>query len=271
MLGSTIVDAAPAAVAAALSSVDAEVVAPAAIHAVACDVYAPCALGSALNDRTVPELACEAVCGAANNQLDTPEAEEVLQARGITYVPDYVANAGGIINIAYETGTYDAAAAHEHVGRIYDTVASCSRRRPQSGERLSVSPTGWPKRRQRRRPPEHPSGRGSLAERPVMGPLRRASAREPPRRAPLPTPPAHPVSFQPVSTSMNSANSKMWTLVHQMQILLARPAVRRPRGTCTLSMPAHTAARRRRATSNDSELHMTGRLMKIMKTKKTTP
>ena len=62
----------------------------------------------------------------------------MLQARGITYVPDYVANAGGIINIAYETGTYDAAAAHEHVGRIYDTVSQLFDAAAQSGERLSV-------------------------------------------------------------------------------------------------------------------------------------
>ena len=134
----TIADVSPAAIAAALSSVEADVVEPGAIHAVACDVYAPCALGSALNDQTVPELACEVVCGAANNQLDTAETEAALQARGITYVPDYVANAGGIINIAYEAGAYDEAAAHDHVGRIYDTVSQLFDTAARSGERLSV-------------------------------------------------------------------------------------------------------------------------------------
>jgi valine dehydrogenase (NAD+) len=101
---------------------DVEVLAPDAIHAVECDVYAPCALGGALNDRTVPELRCRAVCGAANNQLATPGIAGMLEERGIIYVPDYVANAGGIINISYENGRYEGTAARSHVGRIYDTV-----------------------------------------------------------------------------------------------------------------------------------------------------
>jgi valine dehydrogenase (NAD+) len=124
------------------AQLDVEVVPPDAIHAVECDLYAPCALGSALNDRTVPELSCQAVCGAANNQLDTPDTEAALQARGITYVPDYVANAGGIINIAYEAGGYDAEAARSHVARIYDTVARLFEEASRTGERLSVLADG---------------------------------------------------------------------------------------------------------------------------------
>ncbi|HEV8065927.1 MAG TPA: hypothetical protein VGP46_13880, partial [Acidimicrobiales bacterium] len=117
----------------------AAVVEPSQIHAVACDIYAPCALGGALNVVTAPELACAAVCGAANNQLDTPDIEEALQARGIVYVPDYVANAGGVINIAYErNGQYDGEAAVAHVGRIYDTVKSLFDDASRSGDRLSV-------------------------------------------------------------------------------------------------------------------------------------
>ncbi|HXY45606.1 MAG TPA: hypothetical protein VEH29_15575, partial [Acidimicrobiales bacterium] len=61
-----------------------------------------------------------------------------LQSRGITYVPDYVANAGGIINIAYEPGGYDAAAARAYVSRIYDTVTLLFEEAGRSGERLSV-------------------------------------------------------------------------------------------------------------------------------------
>ncbi|MFZ0173405.1 MAG: Glu/Leu/Phe/Val dehydrogenase dimerization domain-containing protein [Acidimicrobiales bacterium] len=134
----SVADVSPAALAAVRSELTAEVVAPEAIHAVPCDLYAPCALGSALNDRTVAELACQAVCGAANNQLDTAHTEKDLQSRGITYVPDYVANAGGIINIAYEAGGYDAAAARAHAGRIYDTVTRLFEEAGRSGEALSV-------------------------------------------------------------------------------------------------------------------------------------
>lgn len=134
----TVADVSPAAVAAAAAIAEVEVVAPEAVHAVACDLYAPCALGSALNERTVPELACEAVCGAANNQLESAAIEVALQDRGITYVPDYVANAGGIINIAYEAGGYDAEAARAHVSRIFDTVRRLFEEARRSGEPLSV-------------------------------------------------------------------------------------------------------------------------------------
>jgi valine dehydrogenase (NAD+) len=114
------------------------VVEPDAIHRVDCDLYAPCALGGGLNGETVPELACEAVCGAANNQLETPAVEVALRSRGITYVPDYVANAGGIINIAYERGGYDPDAAREHVGRIFDTTSRLFEESARSGELLGV-------------------------------------------------------------------------------------------------------------------------------------
>jgi glutamate dehydrogenase/leucine dehydrogenase len=134
----SVADVSSAALRALGAGVGADVVPPDAIHAVECDLYAPCALGSALNERTVPALSCQAVCGAANNQLDTPDTEAALQARGITYVPDYVANAGGIINIAYEAGGYDRAAATAHVGRIYDTVARLFDEAGRTGEPLSV-------------------------------------------------------------------------------------------------------------------------------------
>ena len=74
---------------------------------VECDVFSPCAMGGSLNEQTIPRLRCEAVVGSANNQLATPEDAERLVDSGITYVPDFVANAGGVINIAHETGGYD--------------------------------------------------------------------------------------------------------------------------------------------------------------------
>ncbi|MHB8244590.1 MAG: Glu/Leu/Phe/Val family dehydrogenase [Acidimicrobiales bacterium] len=106
------------------------------IHRTPCDIFAPCALGGAINDETVLELSCEAVVGAANNQLSRRELAAVLRNRSIAYVPDYVANAGGIINIAYERGGYDPEAAHEHVGRIFDAVVGLFEQASRSGDTL---------------------------------------------------------------------------------------------------------------------------------------
>ena len=85
------------------------------------EILAPCALGGILSDETIPRLRVALVCGAANNQLGEDRHAEALQARGILYVPDYVANAGGIINGAREMGRapVDSNAAIE---AIYDTV-----------------------------------------------------------------------------------------------------------------------------------------------------
>jgi valine dehydrogenase (NAD+) len=66
------------------------------------DVYAPCALGGSLSDELVPQLQASIVCGAANNQLEHPGVETALAARGILYTPDYVANAGGLVQVADE-------------------------------------------------------------------------------------------------------------------------------------------------------------------------
>ncbi|QGZ94448.1 Leu/Phe/Val dehydrogenase [Terricaulis silvestris] len=72
------------------------------IHAAGADLYSPCALGAGLNTRTIPELGAKFVCGAANNQLETEDDGARLVERGITYAPDYVVNAGGIINVSAE-------------------------------------------------------------------------------------------------------------------------------------------------------------------------
>ncbi len=66
------------------------------------DIFAPCALGGVLNSRTIPALKAPLICGAANNQLATEADGEALAARGIVYAPDYVVNAGGIINVSAE-------------------------------------------------------------------------------------------------------------------------------------------------------------------------
>lgn len=92
------------------------------VHQVACDVFAPCALGGVLDERTVPELRCRAVVGAANNQLASPDVAGFLVDHGITYVPDYVANAGGIILVAEELHRGTAEHAESLVQRIESTV-----------------------------------------------------------------------------------------------------------------------------------------------------
>jgi leucine dehydrogenase len=89
----------------------ARAVAPGAIHAAEADILAPCAIGGSLDAATIPEIRARMICGAANNQLATPEDAERLRARGILYLPDYVANGGGIISVSAEIlGVEDRAA-----------------------------------------------------------------------------------------------------------------------------------------------------------------
>jgi valine dehydrogenase (NAD+) len=101
-------------------------VSPAEAHTTACDIFSPCALGAVLSERTTPDLRCAAVCGAANNQLEAEADGERLAARGVLYAPDYVANAGGVINIADETapGGYDRDRAWQKVAGIEATMRS---------------------------------------------------------------------------------------------------------------------------------------------------
>ena len=90
-----------------------------------CDVLAPCALGAVLDDVSIPALQCKVVCGAANNQLAEPRHGPALRERGILYAPDYVVNAGGIINISVElepTG-YDEAVARQRVEAVPEALA----------------------------------------------------------------------------------------------------------------------------------------------------
>lgn len=102
----------------------AHLVAPEDIYDVECEVYAPCALGETLNDDTIPRLKCQIVAGSANNQCLTVEHGDCLRQRGILYAPDFVINAGGVINIAVELEPegYNEARALAKVHRIYNTV-----------------------------------------------------------------------------------------------------------------------------------------------------
>ncbi len=86
------------------------------------DVYAPCALGDALTDEVVAVLSARIVCGAANNQLSHPGVEKQLADSGILYAPDYVVNAGGLIQVADELHGFDFARARERASHIFDTT-----------------------------------------------------------------------------------------------------------------------------------------------------
>ncbi|MEU2660966.1 Glu/Leu/Phe/Val dehydrogenase dimerization domain-containing protein [Micromonospora sp. NPDC007220] len=94
----------------------------AALVAADIDVYAPCALGGALNDDTVPALRAKVVAGAANNQLAHSGIEKLLADRGILYAPDYVVNAGGVIQVADEIEGFNFDRAKLRATRIYDTT-----------------------------------------------------------------------------------------------------------------------------------------------------
>ncbi|MEK9659633.1 MAG: Glu/Leu/Phe/Val dehydrogenase dimerization domain-containing protein [Chloroflexota bacterium] len=102
-----------------------QVVEPDAIFDAPCDIFAPCALGGTINERTIPHLKAAAVVGAANNQLADEQADAArLAERGIAYVPDYIANAGGVINVSYEIGRpYDRAGAMAKAAEIHQTAA----------------------------------------------------------------------------------------------------------------------------------------------------
>src|SRR6266498_1063094 len=86
------------------------------------DVYAPCALGGALNDDTVPVLRARIVAGGANNQLAHPGIEKLLDERGILYAPDYVVNAGGVIQVADEIEGFNFERAKVRAAGIFDTT-----------------------------------------------------------------------------------------------------------------------------------------------------
>jgi len=86
------------------------------------DVYAPCALGGALTDETVHALTAKIVCGGANNQLAHPGIEKTLQDRGVLYAPDYLVNAGGVIQVADEIEGFVFERAKARAAKIYDTT-----------------------------------------------------------------------------------------------------------------------------------------------------
>ncbi|PIS02634.1 MAG: leucine dehydrogenase [Chlamydiae bacterium CG10_big_fil_rev_8_21_14_0_10_42_34] len=91
---------------------------------VECDVLVPCAAGGIINDQTIPELRCKAIAGCSNNQLLRDNHAQVLRDRGILYAPDFVINAGGLLNVAQELEEdgYKAKVARDKIHNIYDTL-----------------------------------------------------------------------------------------------------------------------------------------------------
>ncbi|MFT7433180.1 MAG: leucine dehydrogenase [Alphaproteobacteria bacterium] len=94
------------------------------IHATECHIFAPCAMGAILNEKTIPQLNCKAIVGAANNQMATDADAAAVAKRGILYAPDYLVNAGGIINVFIEQseGGYDAQKADTATRNIANTL-----------------------------------------------------------------------------------------------------------------------------------------------------
>jgi leucine dehydrogenase len=103
------------------------------IHAEECDIFAPCALGGVVDDVTIPQLRCRVVAGCANNQLARPEHGKLLAERGIVYAPDFVANAGGLINVADELQGYVPERARASVESVYRTLREVFRIARQDG------------------------------------------------------------------------------------------------------------------------------------------
>ncbi|MQY35671.1 Valine dehydrogenase [Streptomyces sp. RB17] len=97
------------------------------------DIYAPCALGGALNDVSVPVLTAKVVCGAANNQLAHPGVEKDIADRGILYAPDYVVNAGGVIQVADELHGFDFDRCKAKAAKIFDTTLAIFARAKEDG------------------------------------------------------------------------------------------------------------------------------------------
>jgi len=100
----------------------ASVVAPSEIATAKVDIFAPCAFGGVLSSKTIPELRCSVVAGAANNQLLVDADGAALEARGIAYAPDFIANAGGLIYLGQEVLGWSADRVNKKLDGIYDTL-----------------------------------------------------------------------------------------------------------------------------------------------------
>lgn len=93
------------------------------IYSVECDVFSPCARGAVINDATIEKFKCKIIAGPANNQLAESKYGDILEEKGILYVPDYVINSGGVINIIDDISgrEYNKENTMKNTAKIYDT------------------------------------------------------------------------------------------------------------------------------------------------------
>lgn len=129
----TISDVDPDAVARVRKRHEVAVAPPEKVHAVECDFFSPCALGAVLSPATIPELRCRAVAGAANNQLAEPGCARLLADAGVLYAPDFLVNAGGIVNVAEELLGYHPGRAEQRIRRIAETTLEVLERADREG------------------------------------------------------------------------------------------------------------------------------------------
>ena len=106
----------------AAEELGAKILDPSDILTTECDILSPCAMGGGLNTETIPLLQCRAVVGSANNQLERDDDAQLLADRGIVYAPDFVVNAGGVINVADELHQYRPERARAKIEGIYNTI-----------------------------------------------------------------------------------------------------------------------------------------------------
>lgn len=135
----TVTDIDPARVERCVSEYGATAVDAAGIYGVQADIFAPCALGAVINDDTLKVLRVEVVAGGANNQLAEPRHGDELRNRGILYAPDYVINAGGLVNVFGELEGWDEERSLKKAGEIYQTVLRIFERAEAEGIPPSVA------------------------------------------------------------------------------------------------------------------------------------
>ena len=129
-----VADIAADAVAFAVDAYGATAVDPAVIHAQDVEIFAPCAMGAVINDATLPQFRARAICGLANNQLAEHRHGLALHDRGVTYVPDFIVNAGGMIGASRVIfATPDHEASLHDVEGLYDTILQILREADSSG------------------------------------------------------------------------------------------------------------------------------------------
>lgn len=105
---------------------NAKIVSSEEIYKVKCDIFVPCAIGGIVNEETIKQFNCKAIAGCANNQLLKPEDANLLKEKNILYAPDFVINAGGLLNVTSELDEegYNPAKARKHTSKIFDTLMS---------------------------------------------------------------------------------------------------------------------------------------------------